>query len=130
MNPYPDFRPRKWVYVAGPYSGGDTVANVQAAVDVGNLLWDAGLFPYIPHLTHLWHLITPKPYEIWLQIDLQGLMKCDAMFRMPGESSGADKEAGFFVSGGGMVYLNLEQLVMALLGEKPDNWEEIVSWSN
>lgn len=95
MNPYPDFKVRKWVYIAGPYSGGDVVVNVQTAIHAGNLLWKAGYFPYIPHLTHLWHMVTPMPYEHWLEVDLHPLLKCDAVLRLPGESSGADKEIEF-----------------------------------
>ena len=129
-NPYPDFVQRTWVYVAGPYSGGDTVVNIQAAVSAANLLWEAGLFPYIPHLTHLWHLITPKPYPEWLALDLQPLKKCDAVLRLPGESSGADKECKFAKALGIPVYTNMTALVIDLLGERPENWKEVIEWLN
>ncbi len=86
---------KPWIYVAGPYSDGDTVAHVQAAVSAADTLLKMELFPYIPHLSHLWHLISPKPYEEWLEIDLHALTKCDALLRLPGKSSGARAEVIF-----------------------------------
>ena len=81
------------VYIAAPYSRGDVAVNVRTAIECGTRLWDTGLFaPYIPHLTHFWHLVTPKPYAEWLDIDNQWIPVCSAFLRLPGESSGADKE--------------------------------------
>lgn len=80
------------MYVAGPYSKGDVAVNVREAVRVGNELWNAGFAPFVPHLTHFWHMLFPHPYEEWLDLDNQFIPVCDALFRMPGESSGADKE--------------------------------------
>ncbi len=85
-------KPRPWVYVAAPYTKGDVVENVRAAVLAGQALWERGYFPYIPHLTHFQHMICPQPYEHWLEFDLYPLLKCDILLRLPGESSGADKE--------------------------------------
>lgn len=80
------------IYVAGPYSKGDVVVNVQNAVHAANRLLELGHIPFIPHLTHLWHLITPKPYEAWLAIDKAWLEVCEGFLRLPGPSSGADDE--------------------------------------
>lgn len=81
-----------FVYVAGPYSHPDPVENTNTAVLVGNQLVDLGFVPYIPHLSLFWHAITPKPYQFWLDYDIEWLKKCDIVLRIPGESSGADKE--------------------------------------
>ena len=80
------------VYVAGPYSKGDVAVNVRNAILVANRLRDAGFAPFLPHLTHFWHLVVPRPYEDWLDLDNQFIPFCDALLRIPGESSGADKE--------------------------------------
>jgi hypothetical protein len=48
--------------------------------------------PVVPHLTGFWHVITPKPYEEWLEYDLGFVDASDAIFRMDNESSGADGE--------------------------------------
>lgn len=86
-----EFVGRPVVYIAGPYSKPDPCENTHDAVAVANGLVDV-CAPLIPHLSHFWHTMTPKPYEFWLDLDLQYLRKCDALLRFEGESSGADKE--------------------------------------
>lgn len=80
------------VYVAGPYTKGDVVLNTRAAIEAGQTLLLAGHAPFVPHLTHFWHLMFPGPYEQWLELDLAWLEVCEALIRLPGESSGADGE--------------------------------------
>ena len=80
------------VYVAGPYTNGDTAINVRTALEVANNLADCGFAPYVPHLTHFWHLIFPRPYEFWLDLDNTFLPSCNCLLRLPGASAGADKE--------------------------------------
>ena len=81
-----------WVYVAGPYSGGDQVLNTRAAIEVALHLLDAGLVPICPHLYMLAHLVSPQPYETWMRWDFELLERCDALIRLPGASSDADRE--------------------------------------
>jgi hypothetical protein len=83
---------RKWVYVAGPYSTGDQVINTRNAVQMALALLGVGLVPICPHLSMLAHLISPQPYEFWMAWDFAMLERCDALLRLPGESSGADRE--------------------------------------
>lgn len=80
------------VYVAGPYTQGNQGSNVRDAVSAGEELLNAGLYPYVPHLNHLWHLIFPHKYEEWMDLDLTWLRKCDILLKLPGESPGADLE--------------------------------------
>lgn len=80
------------IYVAGPYTKGDVALNVRKAIEAGDKLFKAGHHPFIPHLTHFWHLICPGPYEQWLAIDLEWLPLCQVVVRLPGDSSGADNE--------------------------------------
>lgn len=82
------------VYVAGPYSGGDTSKNVSRAIDAGFELRGDGQFiiPVIPHLFHLAHLHAPQSYDYWMAWDNDLLLRCDAILRLPGESPGADVE--------------------------------------
>ncbi len=80
------------VYVAGPYTKGDPCVNTHAAIQAGNLLLDAGHAPFVPHLSHFWHTTTPRPYEDWMRLDFAFVEVCDALVRLPGESSGADRE--------------------------------------
>lgn len=80
------------IYVAGPYTQGDVAQNVRRAIEAGNRLLDAGHAPYIPHLTHFWHLLFPHSYRTWLDLDREFLKCCHALVRLPGKSAGADTE--------------------------------------
>ena len=82
-----------FIYVAGPYTKGDVAQNVHKAIEVGNNLRALGHTPFIPHLTHLWHLQIPHAdVNYWYAYDIEWLLKCDAVFRIEGESNGADTE--------------------------------------
>lgn len=80
------------VYVAGPYEKGDIAINVRHAVGVADELRDRGHVPFVPHLSHLWHLISSHSRSFWLDYDAEWLLECDCVFRIPGESEGADWE--------------------------------------
>lgn len=80
------------IYIAGPYTNGDTAINVRTAIETANILADLGFAPFIPHLTHFWHMLFPRDYEFWLNLDNQFLSCCDAVLRIAGASNGADKE--------------------------------------
>ena len=82
----------KLIYISSPYANGDVAENIRKACLAGNEILKKGHIPYIPHLTYLWHLITPKPKQEWLDIDLALIPRMDALLRLPGESAGADKE--------------------------------------
>jgi hypothetical protein len=99
------------VYVAGPYSKGDQVENVRIAVQAGEELIKSGYTPLIPHLSHLWHLISPHPYEFWIDLDSHYLLRCDAVLRLPRESAGADKEVELAKSKWIPVYYSIQELI-------------------
>jgi hypothetical protein len=80
------------IYVAGPYTKGDVAKNVNLAIVTGNNLRALGHTPFIPHLTHFWHMIISHEIEYWYAYDMEWLEQCDALFRFPGESKGADAE--------------------------------------
>ena len=103
------------VYVAGPYSKGDVAINIRNAILVTNNLLDKGYVPYTPHLTHFWHLVTPRPYEEWLEYDNHWVPVCDALLRISGDSLGADKEIELAKSHNIPVFYSEEEL---------DNWRE------
>jgi len=87
-----DVSTHKTVYVAGPYSHGDVAVNVREAIQAADRLLIYGFYPYVPHLTHFWHLVFPRPYQEWLELDKVWLKKCDAVLLLPGKSPGAEKE--------------------------------------
>jgi len=101
------------VYIAGPYTKGDVAINVRNAIEAGDELLERGFVPFIPHLTHFWHMLFPKPYEKWLQYDNQWIGSCDCLLRLPGESNGADLEVEFARKRGVPVYTSIEDLILA-----------------
>jgi hypothetical protein len=91
----------KHLYLAGPYTHPDPVINTNAALRLGTKLFERGLYvPHVPHLTLLWHMVTPRPIEHWYLLDLQHLKLCDAIMRLPGESTGADAEMAHAINCG------------------------------
>jgi hypothetical protein len=109
--------PARWkVYVAGPYSAGDVGANVHGAYAAANELADRGFAPYVPHSTHLWHLISPRPYGFWTGLDREFLPRCDAVLRIPGASAGADGEVALARALGIPLYGSIENLAAAARG--------------
>ncbi len=80
------------IYVAGPYTNGDVALNVRNAFQAANELANHGYAPFVPHATHFWHMMFPRPYEFWLDLDNQFVPCCDALLRLDGQSNGADKE--------------------------------------
>ena len=80
------------IYIAGPYTKGDVAINVRTAMEAGIVLLKEGHAPYVPHLTHFLHLHAPQSYETWTRLDNAYLPYCEALIRLPGESSGADAE--------------------------------------
>ncbi len=84
--------PIRFVYVAGPLSKPSELDNIHTAVRWGDKVMEAGLIPLIPHLDALWHMISPKSYETWIAWCLAWVTRCDAVLRVPGASTGADRE--------------------------------------
>lgn len=99
------------VYVAAPYTRPDPVENTHRLILAVSRMADEGLVtPFAPHLTLLWHLVVPRPLEFWYSYDVAVLARCDAVLRMPGESTGADREVAFAESRNIPVFLQLESL--------------------
>jgi len=80
------------IYIAGPYTNGDVAENVHNAISMANKLADIGFAPFVPHFTHFWHMIYPREYQFWLELDNEFIPLCDGLLRLPGDSNGADKE--------------------------------------
>jgi hypothetical protein len=87
--------PAPLIYIAGPYTEPDPVANTHEIIRIADALLAAGFTPLIPHLTLAWQLVSPKPYETWLEYDRELLARCDAVLRVPGYSVGATRETQF-----------------------------------
>src|SRR5262252_2286815 len=89
----------KRVYVAGPYSRGDVAANVRRAYEAAATLADGGFAPFVPHHTHFWHLLFPRPYEEWLKLDLAFLCGCLVTLPVPMSKSARQPRSASRCSG-------------------------------
>jgi len=99
------------VYIAGPYTNGDVEQNVEAAIVAADKLAQAGFLPYVPHLSHYWHLRFPHDYEFWMERVIEWLKKCDYVLRLPGDSPGADRETELAIRFGKMVFFSIGHLL-------------------
>lgn len=94
-------RRRLRVYVAGPISKGDVFDNIVRAIKFGRQMVHDGLAPYIPHFDaymFAWGDGTGANTEEiswngYLEWDLEWVATAEAVFRVAGESRGADLEA-------------------------------------
>jgi len=101
----------KKVYVAGPYSSGDTAVNVAEAIKAGNRIVAAGHAPFVPHLCHFMHMLEPQHYEVWMKIDFAWVTACDALVRLPGDSPGADREVALALKNNIPVYFGVDEFL-------------------
>ena len=82
------------IYIAGPYTKGDTALNVRRSIMEQDYIEDTlGHMAYNPLLSHFQHLIVPhEDVNYWDEKDIRWLKECNAILRLPGESVGADRE--------------------------------------
>jgi len=97
----------KLVYIASPYTHGNVAINVREPIFVAEILIKFGHLPYLPLMSHFWEMISPHPYEYWLQMDFEWLKRVDCILRLQGESKGADKEVEYMKKLGKPVYFTL-----------------------
>lgn len=85
-------RRRLRVYVAGPISS-DVFGGVARGVAMGRQMFLDGFAPFVPHFDAFFFL--PDSADKWnayLEYDLEYVSVCDAVYRLSGESKGADLE--------------------------------------
>jgi hypothetical protein len=83
----------KYIYLAHPISKGNQFQNVRNAVIEADKLMKLGYIVFNPGLSALHDMIIKDtPYELYMTQDFAWIEKCDCLIRLPGESSGADRE--------------------------------------
>ena len=80
------------VYIAGPISIGDQFQNVRNAMDTWDAMQASGIEAFCPHWSVLQQMHKGRGYEFWIEYCFRILSRCDAVYRMPGESVGGDAE--------------------------------------
>lgn len=84
------------IYVAGPFRG-NILHNVRRAIECGQRLRSYGADVCIPHLSFAEDLVCPHPDDYWLDVTMRQCVRCDAIYRLDGESSGSDAEVAAMV---------------------------------
>lgn len=109
------------VYIAGPLSVGDVEQNIRIAMRTASVLMRDGYNVVLPHLfmflQRFWEE-DPDEYddlhswgrEEWLDADFAMLERCDALYRIDGESPGSDWEVSFCKGAGIPVCKGLGEL--------------------
>ncbi len=105
---------KRLVYIACPYTMGDVAVNVHNAIKAAERVVELGAIPYMPLWTHFWHLMNPHPWEYWIEFDEYYVSISDIVWRIEGESVGADKECKQAQEQGIPVCYSLEELRMEL----------------
>lgn len=100
-----------YVYVAGPlHSSGRATNNIRAAIEAGRTIREMGAMPFVPHLFAYWDMLFPEGAEYWLKMDHAFLVRCQAIFRVPGDSRGADMEERWARERGIPIFTDMEDL--------------------
>lgn len=103
--------PLALIYLAGPYTKPNPNENVHKTILVAEALVRLGFIPYVPHLHHLWDVISPQDWSYWMRITSAILLRCDALLLLPGESKGAELEVTIAKESNLPIYHNLTELL-------------------
>jgi len=98
-------------YIASPYTIGNHLVNVLIQIGYAHELIGLGFNPYVPLLSHYLEEYKHQEYETWMSIDLEWLKTCDCLLRLPGESSGADREVAFAIKKQIPVFYDIKSLI-------------------
>jgi hypothetical protein len=99
------------IYIASAYTLGDVAVNVKTQIDTVDVLMNYGFAPFAPLYSHFQHMVHPRPYKDWIQIDLEWVKSCDCILRLEGESTGADGEVKLAKALGMEVFYSIDELL-------------------
>lgn len=84
--------------------------NVHNAIKAAERVVELGAIPYNPLQTHFYDVVSPHPWEYWIEQDEYYVSISDAVLRIEGESKGADKEVAQAMEAGIPVFRDYEEL--------------------
>lgn len=98
---------RPWLYISGPMTGRNgqsPYVNCRDGILLAQEAWHKGWHPVCPMLNSLWEMVA-GPLDSksgdgasgWMDLDISSLTRCDAIFRLPGVSPGADREVALMM---------------------------------
>lgn len=106
------------VYCAGPVGKVEgRLERVLSAIEAGEQIAALGLAPFVPHFYHFWDSRHAHDYEFWMAHCMEWVRQCEALFRMPGASPGADREVELAKSLGLPVFVDMAELRRWARGE-------------
>jgi len=83
---------KKLIYISGPLTKGGVLKNVKNAIAIGEELTKLDYLVFIPHLFYFWNKQHEHTWRYWMKIDLEWVKRCDGLYRIEGESRGANIE--------------------------------------
>lgn len=102
---------KRKVYIASPYTLGDVAKNVKAQIDTANDLYELGFNVFTPIVAaHFQHMVHPRNWDFWLELDYEWIDVCDCLLRLDGESAGADLEVEYAKRKDKKVFYNIVDL--------------------
>jgi len=83
------------IYVAGPGRFLDPLKSTHQSIRIADALLAAEITPVVPDLALLWHLVSPKDDEQWLEYHRGLLVRCDAVLCIGVDSRELDLAASW-----------------------------------
>ena len=102
-------RPR--LYLSGPITKGSRTENFSVACNTHTALLGKGFAVMNPMLSMMHPDAWTIPHATWLESDLPWVAVSDVVFRLPGESAGADEECQFAETKGIPVFTRWHELM-------------------
>ena len=98
------------VFISSPYTLGNKEVNVKNSLFVANTLMDMNITPFAPLLTHYQNELFLRDEEDWLAWDIEWMLTCDVVLRLPGLSQGADNEVKIAIQNRMPVLYSIDEL--------------------
>jgi len=116
------------VYLAGPITKGNQFNNVHNAIVAAKRLRDAGFAVLVPHRCALDEIVLgEQDYEKWMEEDFEYIRRSDVLVRLPGVSSGSDREVAFAYEQDKLMFLPPLQ-PSNHRGTTPDSVAQAIMW--
>ncbi len=106
---------RKIIYVAGPMTKGSMAHNVGQAVRAAVELIKRGFAPHVPHLWFYVEVHHDLTWSEMMEVDEPAVRSAAAVLRLPGESTGADRECEWARAAGIPVFHSVAEIVERVL---------------